>query len=304
MLPTFAAMNKQVQVHGALFLVALIYGANYSIAKEIMPDYVGPFGLIVIRVVSAVLVFGALSLWVVKEKIQSKSDWVRIVLCGLFGITLNQLSFFSGLNLTSPINASLIQTVSPVVVVLLSAYLLKERIQVFRMVGILLAGLGAMMLISGKAGNAQGNILGDILMLVNAACFGAFLVLVKPLMQRYNPITVVSRIFLAGSVGVIPFGLGQVIKPHYAMFPASIWGAIAFVIIGMTILAYLLNVWAMKYASPALVGVYIYLQPVFAILIAVSLGKDLFTWQKALYAAMIFGGVYLVSKPKKQTVEV
>ncbi len=302
MLPTFAAMNRQVQIHGALFLVALIYGANYSIAKEIMPDYVLPFGLIVIRVVSAVLVFGALSLFVVKEKVQRKSDWVRIILCGLFGITLNQLSFFSGLNLTSPINASLIQTVSPVVVVLLSAYLLKERIQVFRMVGILLAGLGAMLLISGKAGNAQGHLLGDLLMLLNAACFGAFLVLVKPLMQRYHPITVVSRVFLVGSVGVLPFGWGQVLEPEYAAFPDRIWGAIAFVIIGMTILAYLLNVWAMKYASPALVGVYIYLQPVFAIFIAVSLGKDLFTWQKALYAAMIFGGVYLVSKPKKEIV--
>ncbi|WP_207434604.1 DMT family transporter [Sabulibacter ruber] len=295
-------MNRQVQVHAALFLVALIYGANYSIAKEIMPDYVQPFGLIVIRVVSAVLVFGAISVFVVKEKIQSKTDWVRIVLCGLFGITLNQLSFFSGLNLTSPINASLIQTVSPVVVVLLSSYLLKERIKVFRMVGILIAGLGAMMLISGKAGNTQGNILGDILMLVNAACFGAFLVLVKPLMQRYNPITVVSRVFLVGSVGVIPFGMAQVIQPEYATFPASIWGAVAFVVICMTILAYLLNVWAMKYASPALVGVYIYLQPVFAILIAVGLGKDVFTWQKALYAAMIFGGVYLVSKPRKPAI--
>ncbi|WP_205502477.1 DMT family transporter [Rufibacter psychrotolerans] len=295
-------MNRQVQVHGALFLVALIYGANYSIAKEIMPAYVQPFGLIVIRVVSAVLVFGAISVFVVKEKIQSKNDWVRITLSGLLGITLNQLSFFSGLNLTSPINASLIQTVSPVMVVLLSAYLLRERIKVFRMVGILVAGLGAMMLISGKAGTAHGHLLGDLLILFNAVCFGAFLVLVKPLMQRYHPITVVSRIFLVGAVGVIPFGLEQVLAPAYATLPASIWAAIAFVVIGMTILAYLLNVWAMKYASPALVGVYIYLQPVFAILIAVGLGKDVFTWQKALYAAMIFGGVYLVSKPQKPAV--
>jgi drug/metabolite transporter (DMT)-like permease len=292
-------MNRQVQVHGALFLVSLIYGANYSIAKEIMPAYVLPFGLIVIRVVSAVLVFGALSLLVVKEKIQSRQDWGRIALCGLFGITLNQLSFFSGLNLTSPINASLIQTVSPVVVVLLSAYLLKEKLRVTRMVGILMAGLGAMLLISGTAGTAQGHIGGDLLILFNAVCFGAFLVLVKPLMQRYNPITVVSRVFLVGSLGVLPFGIGQVMEPDYASLPASIWGAIAFVVIGMTILAYLLNVWAMKYASPALVGVYIYLQPVFAILIAVSLGKDTFTLPKALFAAMIFGGVYLVSKPRK-----
>ncbi|MGV3540416.1 MAG: DMT family transporter [Rufibacter sp.] len=296
-------MSQQVKVHGALFLVALIYGANYSIAKEIMPAYMQPFGLIVLRVTGAVLVFGTLSLFVVKEKVESRTDWGRIVLCAIFGITLNQLSFFSGLALTSPINASLIQTVSPVVVVLLSSHLLKERLKVTRMVGILLAGLGAMMLISGKAGNAQGHLLGDVLMLVNAACFGAFLVLAKPLMQRYNPITVVSRIFLVGSIGVIPFGWQQAVQAEYATFPVSIWAAIAFVVICMTILAYLLNIWAMKYASPALVGVYIYLQPVFAILIAVFLGKDVFTWQKALYAAMIFGGVYLVSKPKKRQAE-
>ncbi|MFC6998681.1 DMT family transporter [Rufibacter roseus] len=296
-------MNKQVKVHSALFLVALIYGANYSIAKEIMPEYVGPFGLIVIRVVSAVLVFGAISLFITKEKVESKADWGRMALCGLFGITLNQLSFFAGLNLTSPINASLIQTVSPVMVVLLSAFLLKEKLKVNRMLGILLAGLGAMLLISGKdSGQAQGNWLGDLLILFNAVCFGAFLVLVKPLMAKYQAITVVSRIFLIGSIGSIPFGIEQVTSPDYSTFPLSIWAAIAFVVIGMTILAYLLNIWAMKFASPALVGVYIYLQPVFAILISVYFGKDVFTWQKALYAAMIFGGVYLVSKPKKSTV--
>ncbi|WP_192821631.1 DMT family transporter [Rufibacter sp. LB8] len=292
-------MNQQVKVHGALLTVSLIYGANYSIAKEIMPTYVQPFGLIVIRAVSAVLFFGAMSLFVVKEKVESRQDWGRIILCGIFGIMLNQLSFFSGLNLTSPINASLIQTVSPVVVVLMSAYLLKERLKVFRMAGILLAGLGAMLLISGKAGNAQGNTWGDILILLNAISFGVFLVLAKPLMKKYQAITVVSRIFLVGAVGVIPFGWQDVLSPDYATFPVSIWAAIAFVIIGMTILAYLLNVWAMKTASPALVGVYIYLQPLVAIIIAVWLGADVFTWQKALYAAMIFGGVYLVSKPKK-----
>jgi drug/metabolite transporter (DMT)-like permease len=298
--PTFAAMNKQVQVHGALFTVALLYGANYSIAKEVMPAYVLPFGLITIRVLSATLVFGLFSLLFTKERVTSRKDWGRIALCGLFGITINQLSFFSGLNLTSPINASLVQTISPVVVLVMSSVLLKERIKVFRMLGILLAGLGAMLLISGSANNNQeGHVLGDLLVLLNAASFGVFLVLVKPLMQKYNAITVMSRVFLVGCLGVVPFGWGQVMSADFSSFPASIWAAIAFVVIGVTILAYLLNVWAMKYASPSLVGVYIYMQPVIAILIAVSLGKDTFTWQKALYAAMIFGGVYLVSKPKK-----
>src|SRR5688572_20769720 len=110
--PAFKFMNQQVKVHLALFSVALIYGANYSIAKTVMPAYVNPFGLIVIRVVSAALFFGLLSRFVIKEKITGWADNFRSVLCGLFGVAINQLFFFGGLNLTSPIHASLIMVIT------------------------------------------------------------------------------------------------------------------------------------------------------------------------------------------------
>ncbi|AMM51746.1 transmembrane permease [Rufibacter sp. DG15C] len=293
-------MNQQVKVHGSLFLVALIYGANYSIAKEVMPEYVQPYALILWRVSGAVLFFWAVSLVRTKEKIQGWADWRRIILCGFFGIALNQLTFFGGLNLTSPINASLIMTITPIVVLVMSAVLLREKVEAQRIGGILLACAGAFLLIYGKTdAKSQGNTLGDILILVNATSYGIYLVLVKPLMQRYKAITVVSRVFLIGFIGVLPFGLPQIMEPDYASFPMYVWAAIAFMIIGVTIMAYLLNAWALTYASPSLLGVYIYLQPVLAILIAVVLGKDVFTWQKAVFALMIFGGVYLVSRPRK-----
>lgn len=293
-------MNKQVQVHAALFLVALIYGSNYSIAKEVMPEYVGPFGLILIRVVSAAIFFGLLSRLVTKEKIVGRADNLRAIACGVTGIAVNQLCFFAGLNLTAPINAALLMVIIPVVVLLFSAMLLKERVGWRKVIGIAVAFLGALLLISNSRGeSATGNMLGDLLIILNAVSFGMYLVLVKPLMQKYKAITVVSRVFTVGAIIVIPFGFQQVLEPGYSALPGSIWLAIVFMVVAVTILTYLLNTWSLRYANPSLVGAYIYLQPVLAIIIAISLGKDVFTFQKGAYALLIFAGVYLVSHSKQ-----
>ncbi|GHA53924.1 DMT family transporter [Pontibacter akesuensis] len=294
-------MSKQVQVHAALFLVALIYGSNYSIAKEVMPFYVGPFGLIVIRVVSAALFFGIFARFVSKEKIVGWADNLRVILCGVTGVAVNQLCFFGGLNLTAPINAALLMVIVPVVVLVFSAILLRERIGTRKVTGIAVACLGAFLLIYTSRGeSATGNLWGDLLIVLNATSFGLYLVLVKPLMQKYKAITIVSRIFTVGAVIVIPFGFSQLLTPDYTAFPTSIWVAIVFMVFAVTIVAYLLNTWALRYANPSLVGAYIYLQPVMAILIAVSVGKDEFTWQKGLYALLIFTGVYLVSRTRQK----
>lgn len=289
-----------MQVHAALFLVALIYGSNYSIAKEVMPFYIGPFGLIVIRVVSAALFFGIFSRLVVKEKIVGRADNLRSVACGVTGIAINQLCFFAGLNLTVPINAALLMVISPVAVLLFSAILLRERVSFRKVSGIALACLGALLLINTSRGEStSGNIFGDLLIILNAVSFGMYLVLVKPLMLKYKAVTIVSRIFAVGAVIVVPFGWQQLLTPDYSSFPTSIWLAIAFMVLAVTILAYLLNTWALRYANPSLVGAYIYLQPVLAILIATGFGKDEFTLQKGLYALLIFSGVYLVSRTRQ-----
>ncbi|PRY14276.1 drug/metabolite transporter (DMT)-like permease [Pontibacter ummariensis] len=294
-------MSKQVQVHGALFLVALIYGSNYSIAKEVMPFYVGPFGLIVIRVVSAALFFGIFSRLVVKEKIVGWADNVRSILCGITGIAINQLCFFAGLNLTAPINAALLMVIVPVIVLLFSAILLRERVGWRKVAGIAVACTGAMLLIySSRSESTTGNLFGDLLIILNATSFGIYLVIVKPLMQKYNAFTIVSRIFAVGAVLVIPFGWTQVLTPDYSSFPVSIWLAILFMIFAVTIITYLFNTWALRYANPSLVGAYIYLQPILAVFIAVGLGSDVFTLQKGLYALLIFAGVYLVSRTRQQ----
>lgn len=293
-------MENSLRVHAALSVVALIYAANYSIAKDVMPRYVGPFGLITLRVLTASLVFGLLSRFTHHEKIVGRADNVRSVLCGVSGIGVNQLLFFSGLNLTTPINASLIQTVAPIAVLLASAAVLGEKITWVRALGILLAGAGAVLLISGR-GTAGAAVpatatLGNWLVLLNAVAFGIYLVLVTPLMRKYHAFTVLARVFLVGAVVAVPFGWREALAPDYAHLPVAIWAGIFYMVVPLTIFTYLLNNWALKYASPALLGVYIYLQPVLAVLLAVALGKDTFTWGRALQAALIFGGVFLVSR--------
>ncbi|OUJ72481.1 DMT family transporter [Hymenobacter crusticola] len=295
-------MKNPIRVHAALFTAAFIYAANYSLSKDVMPHFARPFGLVTLRVIGAALFFGILSRLVTQDRITGRADNVRAVLCGLIGIASNQLLFFSGLELTTPINASLVQTVSPIVVVLASAVLLGEKITRARAAGIVLAGVGAALIILGRKTGAtpgQDTPLGNLYILLNATAFGVYLVIVTPLMRKYHPFTVLARIFLVGALAVVPFGWRQAVAIDYAHLPLLIWSEILYMVICLTILAYLLNNWALKYASPALTGVYIYLQPVLAVIIAVGLGKDTFTLEKALQASLIFLGVFLVSRKPK-----
>jgi drug/metabolite transporter (DMT)-like permease len=295
-------MKNSLRVHAALFTAAFIYAANYSLSKDVMPHFARPFGLVTLRVIGAALFFGILSRLVTQDRILGRADNIRSVLCGLIGIASNQLLFFSGLELTTPINASLVQTVSPIVVVLASAILLGEKVTPTRAVGILLAGVGAALIILGRKTGAtpgQDTPLGNLYILLNATAFGVYLVIVTPLMRKYHPFTVLARIFLIGALAVVPFGWRQAMAIDYAHLPLLIWSEILYMVICLTILAYLLNNWALKYASPALTGVYIYLQPVLAVIIAVGLGKDSFTLEKALQASLIFLGVFLVSRKPK-----
>lgn len=296
-------MKNQYRIHAALFLVALIYAGTYSLAKDVMPRYMGPLGIVTLRVLGASLFFAlAKRLAAPADKIRGRADNVRAVLCGVIGIGLNQLLFFAGLNLTSPISASLLQTISPIVVVLASAMLLSEKITLSRLLGILVGAAGAAALILSRPSQAATYphaTLGNIYILLNATAFGLYLVLVAPLMRKYHPFTVLGRIFLVGAVVAVPVGWRDALAANYAHFPAYIWAEIFYMVAFLTILAYLLNNWALKFASPALLGVYIYLQPVLAVLIAVALGKDVFTWDKAGQALLIFVGVWLVSRKPK-----
>ena len=294
-------MTKNTSAHLALLAVALIYGANYTIAREVMNGYLEPLGFILLRAISATTMFWGISFLQSKKEQIDRSDIGRIILCGFFGIAANQMLFFSGLQLTKPINASLIMTITPLMVLLSAAVLLKEKITQQKLLGILLGLAGAVLVISyGQSLDFQvSHLKGDLFILGNAASYGIYLVLVKSLMSRYQPITVLKWIFTVGLFMIFPFGIGQLQDVSWETFPVSIWVAIAYVLVMVSCVSYLLNAFALKTLRASVVGIYIFLQPIMATIVALLAGRDSLSMTKVFAAILIFCGVYLVSKLPK-----
>lgn len=278
--------------------VAIIYGLNYILAKDVMPKFIEPRAFILARVVGATALFWLLSLFF-KQEVPLRKDFIRIAMSGFFGVAANQMLFFEGLNLTTPINASVMMTMNPIMVLLLSAIFLKEPIKLARIIGIILGLFGAIYLISKGSFSMNvfdsDNSTGNLLVLGNAAAYAAYLVIVKPLMQRYKPLTVIKYVFTFGLFYVIPIGWNQFESVQWMDLPSYIIFEIAFVVVFTTFFAYLLNIFALKTVSSTTVSFYIYLQPIITSIVALSLGKDQLGHIIFISAGLIFSGVYLVS---------
>ena len=289
-------MNKTLFAHLSLLGANLIYAINYSFAKDVMPDFIMPSGFILLRVIGALLLFAISYFLFVKEKVERK-DIFRLAICGVFGVAINQLLFFEGLNLTTPINAAIVMTTNPILVIFLSFLIIKEPITFNKSAGILLGLVGASILIlkGGSIDFSTNYQIGNLFVFINAVSYGLYLVIVKPMMEKYNPITVMFYVFGFGLLYVIPFGFSNLADVKWAIIPSNIYWEIAFVVVCTTFIAYLLNSSALKQLSPSTVSIYIYLQPILATLFAIFWGSDSLDGQKIIAAILIFSGVYLVS---------
>ncbi|BDS13461.1 DMT family transporter [Aureispira anguillae] len=298
--------NKLILAHIAMFLVALIYAANFTIAKPVMAGenpYVAPFGFIMMRVLAATTLLWLTHLLFVRERIERK-DILRLALCGVCGVAGNQLSFFYGLNLTTPINGALIMLTTPILVLILSMFVFGEKLTAAKGSGIALGLTGAALLILNNRGdipNAPNPMLGNIYIAINAAFYAVYLVLVKPLMSKYSPITTLKWVFLFGTIYVLPFGWAPMQAVDYQTMPSHIMWSIFFVLFFVTYLAYLMNGAALAIVKPSVSSAYIYLQPLLASIIAVGAGKDKITMVMIGAGCLIFTGVFLVSKRSKVT---
>jgi drug/metabolite transporter (DMT)-like permease len=278
-------------------IVSIIYGVTFTIAKDVMPLYIDAYGFILLRVGGSVLLFWLVWLFMPKEKI-ALTDFPRIIAAAFFGVAFNMLTFFKGLSLTSPISAAVIMVSTPMIVLTLSAIIMKERMQKRMVFGIILGLIGtAFLILYGKSiGSATNAGLGNFLVLVNAISYGFYLIIVKKLMDKYNAFTFVKWIYLFGFIMVLPFGWCQFQTVNWALVPMDICWKIGFVVVFSTFLTYLLNLLSMKELKPTTVAVFIYLQPLFATIFAISLGKDELSLVKIGSAVLIFVGVYLVTQ--------
>ena len=291
-------MSKNYKAHIALLFANIIYALNYGWAKDVMEGgYLEPFAFILIRAIGATLLFWIVSLFF-SERVENK-DKLKLLLCGIFGVAANQLLFFKGLDQTTRINAAIIMVASPIIVALLSAVLIKEKPSATRIVGILLGLTGACFIIlQGESNNQGASLFGNLLIVLNATSYGLYLVLVKPLMKKYSPITVVKWVFTFGLIIVTPFGLTEIDTIVWEM-PNDIILKVGFVVVFTTFFTYLFNIYGVKRVSPTVVSSYIYLQPILTSIIAAFSGTETITIMMAISSIIIFIGVYLVSKPSK-----
>jgi drug/metabolite transporter (DMT)-like permease len=289
-------MKTNLKVHFALFMVSLIYGATFTVAKIVMPAYVQPYAFILLRVSVATVCIYFFHRHFVKGAISDKKDLLPLLVSAIFGVAGNMLLFFKGLSITTPINASVLMLNTPIFVIVFAAIIIGEKLTWNKVIGILIAAGGALLLMGGSKFKFQSEtVMGDIFVTANAIIYAFYLVYAKRLMVKYHPLTVTLYSFFFGFFLVLPFGLNQALEIDFAHLPPLIWMCIGFITVGSTFLTYVLNAYALKHASSSLVGSYIYLQPVLATLIAVVSGKDMLTTEKLLSIAIVFTGVYLAS---------
>lgn len=293
--------NKVFAIIAAL-AATTIYGLNHTIAKVVMPNYIEGFGFIQLRLIGAGLIFLIISFFIPNEKIDT-SDYLRLFFAALLGMCINMLMFFKGLQLSTPINSSVIITLTPIMVLLLSYVFLKEKIGFIKLSGILMGFTGALVLIVyGKkiAANAPNIMLGNIMFLINASAFAGYLVLSKPLTEKYHTITLMKWMFMIGIVLSFPITYIEFKEVEWTALPFfAIW-RMGFVVIGTTFLTYMLNMYALKSLPASTIGAFIYIQPLIAIFYAIITGNDSLDLIKFIAIILVFSGVYLASKKLKK----
>ena len=297
--------QKSLQAHIALLLVNVLYGASHVLAKGVMPGYLTPTVFILFRVIGATALFWIVLSLTKRSKIERK-DFPLIALCGLFGVAINQLFFFHGLNLSSAFNSGIIMALNPIMVVILSFFLLKERLTAFKITGITLGATGAILLTLKASTHIGDSRLGDLFLFLNALSYAIYLVIAKPLMKKYSPIQVITWVFTFGLLFVLLFPptLNELIQTNFQVIPNEIWWKISYVVIGVTFLTYLLTIFGLKYLSATISSAYIYTQPVMVLLFTFLFAiigwsedyRSTITSEKILYMFVIFTGVYLTSK--------
>ena len=293
-------MNRNIKSHLALLIVTLIFGMHYMIAKSLMPVPFQTMQLLFMRSFGAVLLFWIFQRWFVHEKVARK-DLIMLAICGLLGFAANQALFYEGLNLTTPVDASIIHVTNPIFVLIFASILIHEKVTAVKIVGIALGAAGAVILVLyGRMVNMGTNSFkGDILVMLNMLSYAMYLVLIKPMVAKYHTMTILKWVSFFGFLFMLPFSVTGIISLHLQTVTMNEWLGIGYVVVLNTFLAYLLINFALKTMEASMVSFYTYLQPVVASVMSVSLGVEVITIPKIIAAFLIFGGVFLVSRAKQ-----
>mgnify|MGYP002550479422 FL=1 len=294
-------MDSNLKGHASMFGANAMWGLMSPVSKLIMSSgAVAPIVMTDLRVGGAMILFWIASFFQKPEHVNHK-DLVSLFFASLFAIVFNQGCFIFGVSLTSPDDASIITTSMPLWAMVLAAYILKEPITGKKVLGIACGAGGALLLIlgsrsgSGGSGAASTAIWGDLLVLLAQFCYAFYIVYYKDFVNRYSLITIMKWLFTYSFICILPFSSSSLLATRWESLSVSMIGGLAFIIIGATFVSYMLIVVGQKHLRPTVAGMYNYIQPLVACIVAVSLGMDKFNLVKVIAVLLIFGGVYLVT---------
>lgn len=290
------------QGHIAILTTNFIFGLNTPIAKTIVPEWISPYALTLVRMSCATIIFWAVSLFVPREQVAPR-DLITIFWGALFGLVGAQLSFANALLYTSPVNISIIAAMTPVAVMLLAALVLKEPITFKKAAGVLIGASGALLIILQSSAlnvNKESSLIGNMLCIVNVITYAIYLVITRPVSQRYAPVTLMKWMFLFSALISLPLGWGDVAeaKVFSDTTNLSVILRLLYIIIMATGIAYFLVPTALKRIRPTTVSMYNNIQPIVASIIAIIIGQDVMSWDKPVAACLVFTGVYLVTQSR------
>jgi drug/metabolite transporter (DMT)-like permease len=289
--------------HLSLLAANIIYGLNFSIAKSVMPDPIRPFALVSLRSIATAGLFWITSLFMPKQPVKNK-DLLFLFGVSFFGVVINQILFLAGLELTSPINSSIILSTNPIFAFVFAALILRERITFLKGTGLAIGLSGVLLLIlqNGTPDVNSSTFLGDMYTLVNTISWAFYTVIIKRMLEKYHPITVMKWTFLFGMLTNIPLGYNQWSTMDWSAISLNAWLAIGFVVVFATYLGYLLIVFGLRRLSPTVVSTYTYTQPIIAAYLATLMGQDHITFVMVISALLIFAGVFVVSRQKNSVI--
>lgn len=297
-------MNEKLKGNLVMLITVIIFGLNIPVTKSLMPEWISSYGVTYLRMAFACVAFWTISLFLPKEKVAPK-DMVVMFFGGLFGMVFNQMAFVVGLDKTSPIDAGIIATVTPLLVMLLSAIFLKEPISLKKAGGVGLGASGALLIIlSGMhmATAGSSSLEGNTLCFFSSLSYAIYLIFTRSIIQKYSPVTLMKWMFLYAAIISLPFGYRDVLeaKAFTAAADFSVWWRVIYFTLFATFITYFLIPVALKRIRPTTVSMYNYVQPLVASITAISLGQDSLTWEKPIAGILIFSGVYLVTISKSR----
>lgn len=293
--------SKQYQGHIALLCSSIFFGLNFVIAKGLLNGAVSPVGLNALRFLAGAAAYWGISLFMKPQKVVRK-DLLILFGGSALGLMLNQILFVQGLARTSSINASIISTTVPMLTMIFSAMILKEPISLLKVLGVIVGGIGAVFLVltSLHSFDKESSLLGDLLCMSSCAAYSLFLVITKPISQRYTPVTVMKWMFLFAVLLVIPFSLTSLSNIDYAKFDTTNWYSLGFVLVFATVVPYFLIPVAQKRLRPTTQAMYNYVLPIVATALAVMTGTGTLTLTKVVASILVFVGVYIVTRSRSR----